>query len=277
MTYEAALRKMFQGIDLNVEDFYLLEKFQISYLPDRVPQREFAAVLWANASIKRFLIAKHPPIADFIEDVLARHGPASDQQELAAYGDKLVWEIADQFMYVKHPGVYDQRTSYDLDFNEVTSIVPLENKTVIDAGAGTGLVAFAAAQTAGLVFAVDPVTSLRRFMRAKAAKIGATNLYVIDGFLHAIPLPDKFADVLITSRAIGWQLEDELREIERVVKAGGYAIHLSGPSGDTEGTPLHLCLTSSQWGYTYSRYEDKDGWKSKYWKQLSGFTRDESS
>ena len=79
------------------------------------------------------------------------------------------------------------------------------------------------------------------------------------------------------SYTLGWQLEDELREIERVVKAGGYAIHLSGPASDTEDSPLHACLTSPQWQYTYSRYEDKDGWKSKYWKQLSGFTRDESS
>ncbi len=276
MTYEAMLREMFQGVDLGVQDLYLLERHQIAYLPDRVPQQEFASVLWANPSIKRFLIAKHPPIADFIEDVLARYGPASNQQELDAHSDRLVWEIAEQFIYTKHPEVYDERAVVGWDFDDVTSIVPLEHKIVIDAGAGTGQVAFAAAQTARLVFAVEPGSSLRQFIRAKAARIGATNLYALDGFLHAIPLPDGFADVLITSRAIGWQLEDELCEIERVLKAGGYAIHLSGPASDTEDSPLHACLTSSQWGYTYSRYEDKEGWKSKYWKRLSGSTGDEN-
>ncbi len=269
MTYEATLREMFQGVDLQVDDFYLLERFQIAYLPNRVPQREFAAVLWANPSIKRFLITKHPPIADFIEDVLARYGPAANQQELDAHGDKLVWEIADQFIYVNHPKVYDQRVDIGSGLDAVTSIVSLENKVVIDAGAGTGQVAFKAAQSAGLVFAVEPCTSLRQFIREKAARTGVTNLYVIDGFLHAIPLPSGFADVLITSRAIGWQLEDELHEIERVAKKGGYAIHLSGYLADAEEIPLHAPLTSSQWQYTCSRYEDKEGWKRKYWKQLT--------
>ena len=37
MTYEAMLREMFQGVDLEIEDIYLLEGFQIAYLPDRVP------------------------------------------------------------------------------------------------------------------------------------------------------------------------------------------------------------------------------------------------
>jgi hypothetical protein len=268
MTYEATLREMFQGVDLEVEDIYLLERFQIAYLPDRVPQREFAAVLWANASIKRFLITKHPPIADFIEEVLARYGPAANQQELDAYSDRLVWEIADQFIYVKRPDAYDERASTRWDFDEVTSITPLENKIVIDAGAGTGQVAFAAARTARLIFAVEPVSSLRQFIREKAARIGATNLYAIDGFLHAIPLPDGFTDVLVTSNAIGWRLEDELQEIERVVKRGGYAIHLFTSPGDAKDTPLHTRLTSSEWRYTCSRYEEQDNWKIKYWKQV---------
>jgi ubiquinone/menaquinone biosynthesis C-methylase UbiE len=268
MTYEAMLREMFQGIDLDVEDIYLLDTFQISYLPDRVPQREFAAVLWANASIKRFLITKHPPLADFIEDVLARYGPAANQQELKEYSDRLVWEIADQFIYAKRPDAYDERVDHGWDFDEVTSNVPLENKVVIDAGAGTGQVAFAAAQTAGLVFAIEPNTSLRQFIREKAAKTGATNLYAIDGFLHTIPLPDGFADVLITSNAIGWQLEDELAEIERVVKRGGYAIHLAASRDDPKDSPLHSGLTSTTWQYEFARYEEPDGWKIKYWKRV---------
>jgi ubiquinone/menaquinone biosynthesis C-methylase UbiE len=72
----------------------------------------------------------------------------------------------------------------------------------------------------------------------------------------------------ITSHAIGWQLEDELREIERVVKKGGHAVHLSGYPDDAEHTPLHTRLTSPQWRYVCSRYKEKEGWKRKYWKQI---------
>jgi ubiquinone/menaquinone biosynthesis C-methylase UbiE len=267
--YAEMLRKKFQGIDLNIEDLYLLDGFQIGYLPDRVPQREFAAVLHAYPSITRFLTTKHPPIVGFIEDVLARFDPAADQQELDEYSDQLLWEIADQFVYIKRPDMYDERIDLGWNFEEVLEIVPLEHKVVLDVGAGTGRVAFEAAYTAGMVFAVEPVTSLRQFIRRKAAETGVANLFAIDGLLHAIPLPAGFADVLITSNAIGWQLEDELREIERVVKPGGYAIHLfSQVDNDEHAAPLHGVLTSSAWQYTNSRYRGKDGWKGKYWKQI---------
>ncbi len=43
MTYEKRLKKMFHEADLTLEDFYLLERFQINYLPNRVPEQEFAA------------------------------------------------------------------------------------------------------------------------------------------------------------------------------------------------------------------------------------------
>jgi SAM-dependent methyltransferase len=266
--YADRLRRTFQGVELGVEDLYLLDAFQIGYLPNRVPQREFAAVLWANPSIKRFLVTKYPPIAGFIENVLNRFGPAANQQKLEEYSDQFVWEIADQFVYIKRPDIYDERVDLGWDLEEVLAIVPLEHKVVIDAGAGTGRIAFAAAQTADLVFAVEPVSSLRQFIREKASSTGVTNLFAIDGFLHAIPLPAGFADVLITSNAVGWQLEDELPEIERVVKSGGYAIHLFSHADHEQAGPLHTLLTSPGWYYTYSRYKGKDDWKGKYWKQI---------
>ena len=40
-----ALRKLFAGVDLDIEDLYLLESFQITYLPGWVPERELAVVL----------------------------------------------------------------------------------------------------------------------------------------------------------------------------------------------------------------------------------------
>lgn len=130
--YADMLRKMFQGIDLSIEDLYLLDGFQIGYLPDRVPQREFAAVLHANPSINRFLTTKHPPIVAFIEDVFTRFGPAANQQELDEYSEQLLWEIADQFVYIKRPDMYDERVDLGWNFEEVLEIVPLENKQEVE-------------------------------------------------------------------------------------------------------------------------------------------------
>jgi ubiquinone/menaquinone biosynthesis C-methylase UbiE len=190
----------------------------------------------------------------------------ADRQELTACSDKLLWIIADLIVYNKCPEAYDVLDFHDWDFREITSINSLEGKVVIDEGAGTGRVTLEATRTARWVFAVEPVARLRQFIREKAAKAGLSNLFVIDGFLHAIPLPDGFADVLITSHALGWRLGAELREFERVVKEGGFIIHCPGTAEIASEEDQHKRLVA--WGYEFSRYREADGWKRKYWKQI---------
>jgi repressor LexA len=82
-------------------------------------------------------------------------------------------------------------------------------------------------------------------------------------------LPATFADVLITSHALGWQLEAELREFERVVKPGGFVIHCPGTAEIPGEQEQHNCLISHEWGYRFARYREADGWKRKYWKLVS--------
>jgi ubiquinone/menaquinone biosynthesis C-methylase UbiE len=261
-------KRMFKGVSLEVEDLFLLESFQIDYFPGWVPEREFAAVLQAHPSIKRFLVNRCPPITDFVERVLSQFEPVADQQELADCIDRLVWTIADLLVYNKCPEVYDSLEFHNWDFREVTMITPLDQKVVIDSGAGTGRVTFEAAPTARQVFAVEPVAQLRQFIREKASKASLSNVFVVDGFLHAIPLPDDFADVLITSHALGWRPEDELKEFERVVKKGGFIIHCPGTAEAVTEEDQHSLLISPAWHYEFSRYRESDGWKRKYWKQL---------
>lgn len=263
-----AFHRMFPGVSLEVEDLFLLESFQIGYLPGLIPERELAAVLRAHPAIKRFLVRRRPSITAFIEGVLARFGPADNQQELADCSDKLVWTIADLLIYHKCPEAYDSLEFHNWDFGEVTKITPLKRKVVIDGGAGTGRVALEAAGTARHVFAIEPVTRLRQFIREKALKAGFSNVFVSDGFLDAIPLPDDFADVLITSHALGWRLPDELAEFERVVKKGGFIIHCPGTAEIAREEKQHSVLVSPAYRYQFSRYRESDGWKRKYWKQL---------
>lgn len=267
MTY-AMFKSFFKGISLTIDDLYLLESFQIGYFPGYVAERELAAVLWAYPPVKRFLEKKCPSLGDFIEHVTAGNGPASNREELAELSDRLVWSIADLLVYNKCPEAYDRLDFHRWDFSEVTAITPLDGKTVIDGGAGTGRVSLEAAAKARRVFAVEPVTNLRRFLREKALKAGLNNVFVIDGFLDQVPLPDGFADVFITSHALGWKLEEELREFERVTKKGGVIIHCPGTAETAAEEYQHSRLISPDWGYNFSRYEETDGWKRKYWKQL---------
>lgn len=261
-------RNMFKGVHLELEDLYLLEAFQIEYFPGWVPERDLAAVLWATPSIRRFLVKKCPSISGFLESILAQHGPARNAQELERCTQAVVWAIADLLVYNKCPEAYDSLEFHNWDFREITMITSLERKVVVDGGAGTGRVTLEAARTARQVFAVEPVARLRQFIRQRASQVGLKNVFVIDGFLDAIPLPDGFADVLITSHALGWRFEDELREFERVVKGSGLIIHCPGTAEVPTEEEFHSRLISPDWGYEFSRYRESNGWKRKYWKRL---------
>jgi len=72
----------------------------------------------------------------------------------------------------------------------------------------------------------------------------------------------------MTSQAIGWNLEDELREIERVLKPNAWAIHLFKDPDVEAGKKIHDSLTL-QWKYECTKYQDTSGWKLKYHKTMS--------
>jgi ubiquinone/menaquinone biosynthesis C-methylase UbiE len=104
-------------------------------------------------------------------------------------------------------------------------------------------------------------------MKEKAIKQGVNNLFVMDGSLDSIPLPDDSLDVLITSNAIGWHLKKELKEIERVVKSEGYAIHLLHADPE-HADPFREILTSPQWDYQFSQEMSGKTKKIRYYKQI---------
>ena len=109
--------------------------------------------------------------------------------------------------------------------------------------------------------------TFRQYMREKATRLGIEDLFVVDGFLHAIPLPPASADVLLTCRAIGWRLEEELPEIERVVKPGGVALHLFGmPHPAPPDEELDQILLAH--GYQPGTYQEGSALKRKYSKQI---------
>jgi ubiquinone/menaquinone biosynthesis C-methylase UbiE len=268
MVYSQYLKERYPGIDLQVEDLLLLESFQIKYLPDRVPAKEFAILLHNNPIIHQFLELKYPPISGFIDSLLSQRRLIESQDSISEASQELLWEIADLIIYNKHPEVYDERSRHAWEINDITSVTSLEGKTVVDAGAGTGRLAFLAAPFAQTVYAVEPVTGMRRFMKEKAARENINNLYVMDGFLESIPLPDSMVDLLMTSNAIGWNLEDELREIERVLRPGAHAIHFIKADTQTENL-FHDILVSEAWNYAFVQTENAVERKTKYFKTLS--------
>jgi hypothetical protein len=261
-------KEIFKGVVLEIEDIYLLEPFQIAYLPGWIPEREFAAVLENRPEIRVFLLKKCPEIESFLDRIENKYPAASDKPGYSGSADTVLWTIADMLVYSKCPEVYDSLKFHKWDFSEIISITSLADRIVIDADSGTGRVALEAAEQAKTVYAVEPVSRLRQFIRQKAVLSGISNLFVVDGFLNELPFPDSFADVLITSHALGWKLEDELKEFERVVKEGGSIIHCPGSAvKDTSGN-IHDVMISREWGYRDFIYDEANGRKRKYWKKI---------
>ena len=258
----------FPEISLHAEDLLLLESFQIKYLPERVPAREFATLLNEYPVVHRFLVNKYPPIASFLSGLLEENKPAGDRTQIMDHCQEALWEIADLIVYNKHPELYDRNIRIHWDINEISSVSSLEGKIVADVGAGSGRIAFMLARHAQTVFAVEPRNSFRSFMKEKAVKQDMHNLFVLDGTLDSIALPDDSLDILITSNAIGWNLDAELVEIERVVKPGGFAIHLLHSEPEQDDLSLNT-LTLPPWEYLFTRDLVENIVKKKYFKEIT--------
>lgn len=262
--YAEDLRKRFPKLAPVVDDLFLLEPHQIACLPQRAPHEELAVVLRKYPKLVRFFSVRHPPIEPFLSELL--HTTPTVGMELAECEERLVWELADWIVYQRAPAMYDATIVDIWNRAALLEAEPLEDKVVADVGAGTGWVTFAVAPIAKTVFAIEPGTALRGYIRDKAARGRFANVFAIDGLLSAVPLPTDTVDVLLTRRAIGWDLPLETAEIERVVRPGGVALHLTGLPFPPDDDPLHEALLGS--GYEQGSYEIGDAVCCKYFRRF---------
>jgi len=267
MSYSQLLKKRFPEIALQWEDLFLLESFQIGYLPDRVPEKEFSILLHAYPEVHSFLVSKHPPITSFLEKILQENRADEDSDQVEQQCQEALWEIGDLIIYNKYPEQFDEHAPIKWEIDEIKIITPLEGKVVADVGAGTGRIAFLVAPWVHTIYAVEPLSRFRAYMKAKATETGVPNMFIMDGMLNSIPLPDNSLDILITSNALGWNLDEELTEIERVVRPNGHAIHLLQSDVQKE-VSFHEILISSPWEYTCLEDEKKNGMKFRYFKKI---------
>ncbi len=99
-------------------------------------------------------------------------------------------------------------------------------ETVVDAGSGAGFDALIAGRmvgSGGRVVGIDMTPEMLSKARAGAAEMGMTHVEFREAFIEQLPLPDDFADVLISNGVLNLTLDkvDTLREWARVLKPGG--------------------------------------------------------
>src|ERR1700690_3472885 len=96
-------------------------------------------------------------------------------------------------------------------------LLPAGSQTVVDLGAGTGLLSRALAGKAAHVIAVEPDARMRAVLEARSPGVRA-----LAGKGEAIPLPDASADGVFVSSAWHWMDPDlAVPEIGRVLRDGG--------------------------------------------------------
>lgn len=99
-------------------------------------------------------------------------------------------------------------------------------ETVVDIGSGAGfdsLIASRLVGPTGRVIGFDMTEEMLNKARAGAAAMGATNVEFREGLAEALPLPDDFADVVISNGVLNMMLDKTttLSEWRRILKPGG--------------------------------------------------------
>ena len=131
---------------------------------------------------------------------------------------------------------YDERLYADLPESNIASFAGTGNpfsvgeinagETVVDIGSGAGfdsLIASRLVGESGRVVGFDMTDEMLKKARAGAEAMGATNVEFREGLAESLPLPDNFANVIISNGVLNLTLDktETLREWFRILKPGG--------------------------------------------------------
>lgn len=189
----------------------------------------------------RALAVRHPwehadldPLASRIERALPpekreRFGqarwqrPSRSERDAAqrAVLERLFWDLT----YWGTPLEYERLTAGEQVHLGALAFAQVEDKVVLDAGAGTGRVTLPLARRARHVYAMDPAPPLLHLLDAKLAHADLRNVELVRGTFAHVPLPDDSVDGVVSCSAFG---PPEVRgggcgldELQRVTRSGG--------------------------------------------------------
>lgn len=105
---------------------------------------------------------------------------------------------------------------------------PRPDATVLDIGAGTGLLTLPLARQAAQVWAVDISPAMGEYLRVKARSAGLDNIEVAVSSAVSLPLVDESVDVAVSNYCFHHLPDDgkdqALREVWRVLRPGGRVV-----------------------------------------------------
>jgi SAM-dependent methyltransferase len=134
----------------------------------------------------------------------------------------LAWEL----LYRREPELYDRLADAERLHPAVVGWLPDGLDRIAEVGSGTGRLTLELLSRAHEVVAIEPAAPLREILLGKLARAEhGERARVVDGFFDAVPLPDRWADLVVACSAFtpepGHGGDAGLAEMERVCRPGG--------------------------------------------------------
>ncbi|MCL2056265.1 MAG: class I SAM-dependent methyltransferase [Oscillospiraceae bacterium] len=246
--------------DYSFNSFLLLERFQIRLMMKMGGwrnekdewKRSMGVALNANPAVAWYFKRRCPECAALIDEITNAAPTLTDADEIRKAEVYALISVEDFTIYTT-----PEKMAVNCDFirgwdkGRLFSLADLTGKTVLDVGAGSGRLTFAAAEKAAWVYASEPVGTMREFMRDKIAREGIKNVRVLDGIVTELPFPDCTFDVVMSGHVFGEDWDAELAEFTRVCKPGGWLLGCPGddtPQSDGRvGEEKHDELAARGW------------------------------
>lgn len=229
---------------INPEDYTFdcmlrMERLQIRLMLEYLEgetETAMAAALKANPKAAWLFEHKCPEMKEKIRALMAK-APEGLSPEAIRAAEVAVLGAYEDFVIYTTPEVMTEKCDFIYGWHRerLQELCELDGKTVLDVGSGTGRLAFAAAEKAAFVVASEPVDSLREYMRDEIARKGICNMRVCDGLCDSLPFPDNSFDVVMSGHVVGDRFREEVDELTRVTKSGGWLLDVPGDQHSEPG------------------------------------------
>ena len=223
--------------DYSFNSFLLMERFQICLLMESSGwrtnkaewRRNMGIALNANPAVKWYFERRCPECAAVVNELTAEAPIITDAAEIRKAE---VYSLTGAEDWVTHttPEVMETNCHYirAWDKERLFELADFKDKIVLDVGAGSGRLTFAAAELAKEVYASEPVGTLREFIRDKVKNENITNVRVTEALITSIPYPDSLFDIVMSGHVVGDEWDAEIAELTRVCKSGGWLLDCPG-------------------------------------------------